>query len=183
MLYGQYTKERWNPSYGSMEDASSRMTSLNRKMYLGYISSPISPECQNLAIEVQTCCIVNIMPVPPITTKRKRGEENLIIVDKRKKRKFIPTPRLNSLTGEEKPIVRDVRKKMNTKYRLYCQHCKAEFYSKATYRVKYQHHLVNHRCFNHTRMQYVVGVRHRRCTKNCNPELGCIRFVSSPSQK
>lgn len=70
------------------------------------------------------------------------------------------------------------KSKKKEKHRLYCSHCKEEFFSKATFRVKFQHHLVNHRCYDNTRMQYVVGVRHRRCAWNCDPEIGCVRFVA-----
>jgi len=65
------------------------------------------------------------------------------------------------------------------RYQLFCGHCHQIFYSKTTFRAKYNHHLVNHQCTNsNVRMQYVVGVRHRRCSFNCSPHSGCIRFTS-----
>jgi len=65
------------------------------------------------------------------------------------------------------------------RYQLLCGHCQQIFYSKTTFRAKYNHHLVNHQCVNsNVRMQYVVGVRHRRCAFSCSPHSGCIRFTS-----
>lgn len=65
------------------------------------------------------------------------------------------------------------------RYQLFCGHCQQLFYSKTTFRAKYNHHLVNHQCVNsNVRMQYVVGVRHRRCSFDCSPHSGCIRFTS-----
>jgi hypothetical protein len=71
-----------------------------------------------------------------------------------------------------------------TKHLLFCNHCKLEFRSKTTYRPQFDHHLVNHKCKDTKRRQYVVGVRHRKCTYNCHPKpLGCIQFVDKKWKK
>jgi len=71
-----------------------------------------------------------------------------------------------------------------TKHLLFCNHCKLEFRSKTTYRPQFDHHLVNHKCKDTKRRQYVVGVRHRKCTYNCHPKpLGCIQFVGKKWKK
>jgi len=59
---------------------------------------------------------------------------------------------------------------------LSCGHCKREFRAKATYRKQFGHFLVNHKCSGNERMQYVIGVKHRRCTFNCHPNVGCVNF-------
>lgn len=95
----------------------------------------------------------------------------------------------NNIEPERKNSVGKKRKKSTKKkatkgskckrYQLFCGHCQELFYSKTTFRAKYNHHLVNHQCVNSSvRMQYVVGVRHRRCTFDCSPHSGCIRFTS-----
>jgi len=171
-------------------------------MYFGRIRSPVddfqyAPFQENgLTTELQNHAAVNIAPKG---TKRKREDEivfNPALRGINRKKTMVSAPlqfetlrvvphsnngsRINFLT--EFHLQKKKKKKSSMKYRLYCQHCKAEFYSKATFREKYQHHLVNHRCYNNMRMQYVVGVRHRRCVEGCDPEIGCIRFVCSAPQ-
>lgn len=149
-----------------------------QKMYFGHIESPISPGCQNLAIEMQANCTINISPSRVLRKRKRPGKENaqgeVVMTEDQPP----PTPKKIKQTLK-------ISKKgtCGKKFRLYCEHCKAAFYSKATYREKYQHHLVNHRCDNNTRMQYVVGIRHRRCTQNCDPQIGCIRFASLDYEK
>jgi len=60
---------------------------------------------------------------------------------------------------------------------LYCGHCKQEFRARATYRKQFGHHLVNHRCSGNERIQFVIGVKHRRCSFNCHPNVGCVNFA------
>jgi len=59
---------------------------------------------------------------------------------------------------------------------LSCGHCKRDFRAKATYRKQFGHFLVNHKCSGNERMQYVIGVKHRRCSFNCHPNVGCVNF-------
>jgi len=59
---------------------------------------------------------------------------------------------------------------------LSCGHCKREFRAKATYRKQFGHFLVNHKCSGNDRMQFVIGVKHRRCTFSCHPNVGCVNF-------
>lgn len=57
---------------------------------------------------------------------------------------------------------------------LVCNHCEERFTAKPTFRAKYGHYLVNHRCIGmHHRQQYVVGMKRRSCELNCSAN-GCI---------
>jgi len=57
---------------------------------------------------------------------------------------------------------------------LVCNHCEERFTAKPTFRAKYGHYLVNHRCIGmHHRQQYVVGMKRRSCELNCSLN-GCI---------
>jgi len=156
-----------------------------REMYLGEICSPISHEAQTL--ECQAQATVNIPP----QRKRKSSDHQSL----RKKQKFSidfgacitispNNPKL-PMHGDLIGVDRLDDSKGAGKYLLFCNHCKTQFYSKTTFRHKYQHHLVNHRCNNihNSRLQYVVGVRHRRCVHGCHPQVGCIRFVQQTSVK
>lgn len=66
---------------------------------------------------------------------------------------------------------------------LYCNHCKSIFEAKATYREQHGHYLVNHKCCNQRRTQFVVGVKHRRCRFGCNNKVGCIIFKPGTQPK
>lgn len=58
--------------------------------------------------------------------------------------------------------------------RLFCNHCEEKFTAKPTFRAKYGHYLVNHRCLGtEQRQQYVVGMKRRSCAMNCSIG-GCI---------
>lgn len=154
-------------------------------MYFGYIESPIPPGSQSLVIELQANCAINISPESQTLRQRKRdGKENVERSEVKREAPCDDSPPQKArllVPRFSKPKIFKTNQQGN-KFRLYCHHCKATFYSKATYREKYQHHLVNHRCFK-TRMQYVVGVRHRRCQQNCDPNVGCIRFDVSDSNE
>jgi len=57
---------------------------------------------------------------------------------------------------------------------LFCNHCEEKFTAKPTFRAKYGHYLVNHRCVGmEHRQQYVVGMKRRSCELNCSIN-GCI---------
>lgn len=57
---------------------------------------------------------------------------------------------------------------------LFCNHCKEKFTAKPTFRARYGHYLVNHRCIGMDhRQQYVVGMKRRDCELNCSSS-GCI---------
>lgn len=105
------------------------------------------------------------------------------------KLKFKPTPkrdllkRTRPISMWHDPVLGRTRVTV-TKHLLFCNHCKLEFRSKTTYRPQFDHHLVNHKCKDTKRRQYVVGVRHRKCNYNCLPKpLGCIQFVGKKWKK
>jgi len=60
---------------------------------------------------------------------------------------------------------------------LFCNHCKLTFKAKPTYRRRFNHTLVNHSCSGTKRKQYVLGVKRRKCSFNCNAYQGCIYRV------
>jgi len=134
-----------------------------------YESQPAyNPNGNSLIVQEEIQSAINI--TPKTKSKRKRGD-NFIVTPRKKKRMEV------SAIESAVEVITSTKKKKHGKYRLYCEHCKCEFYSKATFRHTYGHHLVNHRCYNNVRMQYVVGVRHRRCKEDCDPNIGCIHFV------
>eukprot|EP00493_Phyllostaurus_siculus_P027069 UN27415 len=155
-----------------------------REMYLGKIFSPIEHDSEQGALKMVQQKSVNIFP-----RKRKLSVDS--IEQKRRKKQKLSLQRVTAdcitivPNNPKLPLFRLYdgveaveQKKGAGKYLLYCNHCKTQFHSKTTFREKYQHHLVNHRCVNiNSRLQYVVGVRHRRCVHTCHPQVGCIRFV------
>jgi len=141
--------------------------------YFGFIKSPIFLD-NDLECERQDS--INIPPAKG--TKRKAGENELRL--KRQKQESVTIVPNNPKRAPHRPVMGYLSTTKDAdKYLLFCNHCKTQFYSKTTFRGKYQHHLVNHRCANisNSRLQYVVGIRHRRCTHRCHPQVGCIRFV------
>lgn len=126
---------------------------------------------QNLFSEFRNAELPQSDPIPLDSSQSREGRDHSIplaikkTVGKKKKKKACP--KAISL------------KSKGRRFELFCGHCQNIFYSKTTFRPKYNHHLVNHRCLTtNVRMQYVVGVRHRRCTARCSPHIGCIRFTS-----
>lgn len=59
---------------------------------------------------------------------------------------------------------------------LHCNHCKADFYARPTYRPEHNHFVLQHKC--DVRRQYVVGNKHRACNHGCSRIKGCIFFVT-----
>jgi len=152
-------------NYGFWEDS---------QPYFGFIKSPILP-AHGLECERQDS--INIPPAKGM--KRKLQAENKLRLKRQKQESVTIVPN-NPKRAPGRQVVGILSKSKDAdKYLLFCNHCKTQFYSKTTFRVKYQHHLVNHRCANisNSRLQYVVGIRHRRCTHRCHPQVGCIRFV------
>lgn len=128
-----------------------------------------------------------------VTLKKKyfyRGEiqsphVNEQIQTRRRKRQYPFNE--NQLTTQLRPVPERVTKEQKRKASkalitedvslLSCGHCKRDFRAKATYRKQFGHFLVNHKCSGNERMQYVIGVKHRRCSFNCHPNVGCVNFT------
>lgn len=121
----------------------------------------------------------SVAQVPQLTQPPQLTAPKQINLEEPKRKKTVYTKK-TVCKKRKKPSAKSVKSKGKGKrYELFCGHCEQIFYSKTTFRPKYNHHLVNHRCLNtNVRMQYVVGVRHRRCTARCSPHIGCIRWTS-----
>lgn len=118
--------------------------------YRGPINSPIMTEQEIAERNKKRVYPFNESSVTPMTQRRKRNKRVMLH------------------PAESSPA----KEKL-----LYCGHCKQEFRAKATYRKQFGHHLVNHRCSGNERIQFVIGVKHRRCTFNCHPNVGCVNFA------
>lgn len=105
----------------------------------------------------------------PTASKRVETRQAQVLERPTKKQKRRATTKAHKAAHKKALVMEDVTL-------LSCGHCKQEFRAKATYRKQFGHFLVNHKCSGNERMQYVIGVKHRRCTFNCHPNVGCVNF-------
>lgn len=63
---------------------------------------------------------------------------------------------------------------LDKRLRMHCSHCLRDFWAKPTCREG--RYVLNHKCSNQPRRQYVVGGWHRKC--NLNHYAPCIDFVA-----
>eukprot|EP00492_Amphilonche_elongata_P001004 TRINITY_DN1598_c0_g1_i2.p1 TRINITY_DN1598_c0_g1~~TRINITY_DN1598_c0_g1_i2.p1 ORF type:complete len:144 (-),score=21.19 TRINITY_DN1598_c0_g1_i2:160-591(-) len=87
-------------------------------------------------------------------------------VDYRRRRRKRKTPR--------KPPAKVTGRPVDKRLRMHCSHCRRDFWAKPTCREG--RYVLNHKCSDQPRRQYVVGGWHRKC--NLNHFAPCIDFVA-----
>jgi len=92
-------------------------------------------------------------------------------VDYRRRRRKRKTPR--------KPPVKVTGRPVDKRLRMHCSHCRRDFWAKPTCREG--RYVLNHKCSNEPRRQYVVGGWHRKC--NLNHFSPCIDFVTAGNEQ
>jgi len=91
---------------------------------------------------------------------------------------------LNQLPNKDKFYQRNrercfpLKKPIQRYATLFCYHCRSEFRAKPTFRKEYDHWVVNHKCTKYTkRVQYVIGLKQRKCKYGCSSRTGCVSFL------
>lgn len=99
-------------------------------------------------------------------------------------RPVIPLP--EETAKEKKKRRRKIRRKppqisnrVDKRQRMHCAHCKTDFWAKPTCRDG--RYVLNHKCTNIPRRQYVVGGWHRKCS--LNHYAPCVDFVAEGDEQ
>lgn len=80
----------------------------------------------------------------------------------------------NKRRTPRKPPPKFPGRSLDKRLRMHCSHCNKDFWAKPTCREG--RYVLNHKCSDHPRRQYVVGGWHRKCT--LNHYAPCIDFVA-----
>merc|ERR1740129_629490 len=96
---------------------------------------------------------------------------NFTSVEYRRRRRKRKTPR--------KPPTKVTGRPVDKRLRMHCSHCRRDFWAKPTCREG--RYVLNHKCSDQPRRQYVVGGWHRKC--NLNHFAPCIDFVAQGNEQ
>lgn len=129
---------------------------------------PSDPDFVPLPYEVIPNLAPSTLP-PPVDFRRRRR--------KRKTPRKPPTKVIEE--GNTKKSVQITGRPVDKRLRMHCSHCRRDFWAKPTCREG--RYVLNHKCSDQPRRQYVVGGWHRKC--NLNHFAPCIDFVAQGNEQ